>query len=467
MTRSARAAAAALSALLVAMASAAADEPPAPEASGALSWIDSDKLDLVGVLAARVPVATCGPYEAVVDASAVTAIRKTTAEATFLVEQVGYRLELGARRSLPDRGAVTFGVEERGAVLVDAAGRARVRLVTAGWETQGARLAVGPSGWSGGIEGGVAISHDAVDVTGSLGGRVRWLHPVGSLLVGVDGDADALLGVDRGADVSAGALAELPLGGDRRLGLTLRWLHGRNPLGLLTDGVMAGFDVTQGIAAPAARPVPPEVSGLVAGGGGDASALARLLVRVASAPFLQGTFVAAEVDANVLTASTGNELFYLYDAGVAHPVGRLIAGGWFYHRSNHLLDHPNDTVTSINVFEGGIETPGYGKAEPGLPLGAAGGLDARLRAGWLASSAFGEDVRYNVRGGLRWSSPDLSPDVRLYVAFEFESGDADRAIAAIGTSLPRGWDVRIETRHEEQLFGREDRSLMGVATLYF
>jgi len=27
--------------------------------------------------------------------------------------------------------------------------------------------------------------------------------------------------------------------------------------------------------------------------------------------------------------------------------------------------------------------------------------------------------------------------------------------------------VRIETRHEEQLFGREDRSLMGVATLYF
>lgn len=466
MRRSALLAPAALSALLVA-ASAVAAEPPAPEASGALSWIDSDKLDLVGVLAARVPVVSAGPYEAVVDARAVTAIRKTTAEATFLVEQVGYRLALGARRALAERGAMTFGVAERGAVLVDAEGRARVRLVTAGWETQGARLASGPSGWSGGVEGGVVLSHDAIDVTGSLGGRVRWLHPVGSFLVGVDGDVDALLGADGGTDASGGVLAELPLGGDRRLGLTLRWLHGRNPLGLGTDGVMAGFDVTQGIAAPAARPVPPDVSGLLAGGGGDQSALSRLLVRVASSPFLQGTFVAAEVDANVLTASTGNELFYLYDAGVAHPVGRLIAGGWFYHRSNHLLDHANDAVTSINVFEGGIETPGYGKAEPGLPLGRAGGLDARLRAGWLASSAFGEEVRYNVRGGVRYSSPDLSPDVRLYAAFEFEAGDADRAIAAIGTSLPRGWDVRIETRHEEQLFGREDRSLMGVATLYF
>src|SRR5262249_6668977 len=144
MRRPALLASAALAALLVAITRAAAEEPPAPEASGALSWIDSDKLDLVGVLQARVPLATAGQYEAVVDASAVPAIRKTRAEATFLVEQVGYRLEIGARRAFERRGAATFGIAERGAVLVDAPGRARVRLVTAGWESQGARLAVGP-----------------------------------------------------------------------------------------------------------------------------------------------------------------------------------------------------------------------------------------------------------------------------------------------------------------------------------
>src|SRR5262245_51719106 len=103
MRRARRAAAVALAALLAAPC-AAADEPPSPEAAGELSWIDSDRLDLVGVLAARVPVVVCGPYEAVVDASAVTAIRKTTAHATFLVEQIGYRLELGARRALERSG---------------------------------------------------------------------------------------------------------------------------------------------------------------------------------------------------------------------------------------------------------------------------------------------------------------------------------------------------------------------------
>jgi hypothetical protein len=452
----------------LALAAPARSQEPAPEARGALAWIDSDRLDLVGILEARVPLAATGGWSVFVDAQAVTAIREPTANFTFLVEEVDYRLAFEASRPIGRAGAITIGAAERGATLVDDVGSARVRVATFAWEAPGFRRAAGPDGWTGRLEAGAVAEHRGLDAVATARGDLRYLHRLGAVRLGFDAAVDALIGDDGGTDLTAGPRLEFDLGQDRRAGLYARWLRGRNPLGLKTDGLVVGFDVAQGSSAGASRPTPPEVSGLFAGGAGDAGrGTVRLLVRVALPPFAGSTAVEAEVDGNVLTAPDGNDLYYLYDAGIARAWGPFKAGGWFYHRSNHLLNGVNPTVASINVLEGGIESGGWARAEPGIALGRAGGIDFRVRAGWLIDSSFGEDDRWHARAGARWASPAWGGAVRGYVSAMLERGDVSASSYAVGLLLPRGWDVRAEARHDEQLYSADRRALLGLATLYF
>jgi hypothetical protein len=448
-----------------------ADDPPSPEVTASLAALHSDRLDLAGWLRARAPLVQVGGFSVVLDVEAVTAIERTAADFTFLVDEVDYRLGFGARHPLGSAGAVDFGLSERGAVRVDEPGRARLRMATIAWESPGYRHAFGPSGWNGRVEVGGVLGRSGIDAYATARAQVRWLRRAGRVRFGADADVDALIGRDRGTDVLIGPRVEFPLGDDRRIGLYARWLHGGHPLGLKTDGVLLGFDFAQGIDARASRPTPPEVSGLVAGGGGDGGrATARLLVRVASPPFSGGTNIEAEVDANLLTAHDGNDLFYLYDVGASHPIGSWRVGGWFYHRSNHRLEGFNPTVTSLNVLEAGVETEGYGRGDPGVPLGRlgrAGGIDLRVRAGWLISNGFGEDARWHARAAARWTSPEIARDLRALVESAWEGGARGGTSYAAGLLLPRGWQVRVELRHDEQLYSDDRRALLGTATLYF
>ncbi len=452
----------------LALAAPARSQEPAPEAKGALAWIDSDRLDLIGILEARVPLATTGGWSVFIDAQAVTAIREPTSNFTFLVDEVDYRLAFEASRSIGRAGAVTVGAGERGATLVDDVGSAVVRVATVAWEAPRFRQAAGPDGWSGRVEAGAVLQHRGLDAVATGRGDLRYLHRVGTVRLGFDAAVDALIGGDGGSDLTAGPRLEFDLGEDRRAGLYARWLRGRNPLGLKTDGLVVGFDIAQGSAASAGRPTPPEVSGLLAGGAGDGGRGAvEFLVRVALPPMAADTRVEAEVDANVLTAPDGNDLFYHYDAGVAHAWGPFTAGGWFYHRSNHLLNGVNPTVASLNVLEGGIETAGWARPEPGVALGRAGGIDFRVRAGWLIDSTFGENDRWHARAGVRWAGPAWGGAVRAYAEAHLERGDVSASSYAVGLLLPRGWDVRAEARHDEELYSSDRRALLGIATLYF
>ncbi len=123
-------------------------------------------------------------------------------------------------------------------------------------------------------------------------------------------------------------------------------------------------------------------------------------------------------------------------------------------------------MTSINALEAGIESAGWNRAEPAGAIGRAGVLDARLRAGWLIDSAFGEDAHWHARGGLRWASLPLGA-ARIYVGVELERGDVSASAYAAGALLPRGWDVRVEVRHDEQLFSVDPRARLVVATLRY
>jgi hypothetical protein len=442
----------------------------APYAEGSLAWIASDRLDLVGTVAAELPFAQVGLWRLFASVRAVTAIENATSNFTFLVDQVSYGGFLGARRELGNRGAFEVFAGEQGFVLVDAPGSARVRLVGAAWESRDFHRASAAFGWSGRASLAALVAHRGVDAVLAATGAVRFMGRAtrdGRIAVGADAATETLIGTDGGADITVGPRVEFDLGADRRFGVFVRWLHGGNPLGLGTDGVLAGFDVAGGVRPGGARATPPEIAGLCAAGAGDRGrGLLRVDLRAASPPFLRGTYLEIEVDGNVLTSDETNDLFYIYDVGVAHPIASWRAGAWFHHRSNHVLNDVNDGVTSINVLEIGVESAGWNRAEAGVALGRAGALDAQVRAGWLIDSAFGEDARWHARGAARWASPALGP-ARLYVSFGLERGDVSGSAYAFGALLPRGWDVSVEFLHDEQLFSVERRARLAIATLRY
>lgn len=441
-----------------------------PVAKGSLAWIASDRLDLVGGVAAELPLAEVGAWRVFASLEAVTAIEKSDANFTFLVDQVSYAASFGARRPMGDSGAIEIFGGEQGAMLVDAAGRARVRAIGVAWESRDHHRAFGPFGWSGRAAVAGVVEDHGVSAVATVSGEVRYIGPIGGerkVGLGVVGDVNALFGDDDGVDYTIGPRLELDLAGDRRMGIFVKWLHGGNPLGLATDGVLAGFDFAEGSHAEGARVTPPEISGSSSAGVGSGSrGLARIDIRVASPPFLRGTYAEIAVDGNVLTASDVNDLVYLYDVGVAHPFASWRAGGWFHHRSNHVLDGVNPTVTSINVLEGGVESSGWDRALPGGPSGGWGALDAQLRAGWLINSAFGEDADWHARAGVRWASPVLGA-VRLYVTARLERGDVGGSAYAAGVMWPRGWDLRLEVLHDEQLYAADRRTGLAVVTLRY
>jgi hypothetical protein len=441
-----------------------------PYAEGSLAWIASDRLDLVGTVAAELPFAQVGSWRLFTSVRAVTAIERASSNFTFLVDQVSYGLHVGARRELAGHGAVEVFAGEEGFVLVDAAGAARVRLLGAAWESRDYHRASGAFGWSGRASLAAVVEHRDVDAVAVATGSVRFLGRAtrgGRVAIGADATTDALVGKDGGVDLSIGPRVEFDLGADRRFGVFVRWLHGGNPLGLGTDGVMAGFDVAEGVRPGGARPTPPEIAGLCAAGAGDGGrGLATVELRVASPPFFRGTSFEIEVDGHVLTSDDANDLFYLYDVGVAQPFAAWRAGVWFHHRSNHVVNELNATVTSINVLEAGVESAGWNRAEPGVALGRAGAIDAQVRAGWLIDSTFGEDASWHARGGVRWSSPELG-SARIYVSIGLERGDVAGSTYALGTLLPRGWDLRVEVLHDEQLFSVDRRARVAVATLRY
>lgn len=448
---------------------AAADET-GPSAEGSLAWIDSDRLDLVGTVAAELPLFQAGRWRVFTALGAVTAMEKSATEFTFLVDRVSYTARFGARVPLARGGSIEVFAGEVGYVLVDTEGRARVRIAGAAWESPSFRLASRAFGWSGRAWLAAVVEDQGIEATATAGGAVRYIARIAeSGRAGFGGDAtvDALIGDDGGTDLTIGPRFEYDLGGDRRFALFARWLRGENPLGLNEDGWMAGFEFAEGVHPEGARSVPPEIAGLAAAGAGTGSrGLARVDIRVQTPPFLAGTYGEIEVDGSVLTAEDVNDLFYVYDVGVAHPIASWRTGLWFHHRSNHIVDAANPIVTSINVLEGGVESAGWNRAEPGIPFFRLGAIDAQLRAGWLIDSAFGEDVGWHAQGGVRWASPPMGVS-RIYAEARLERGDVSGSAYAIGALLSRGWDVRVEVRHDEQLFSADRRAHLAVATLRY
>jgi hypothetical protein len=149
-------------------------------------------------------------------------------------------------------------------------------------------------------------------------------------------------------------------------------------------------------------------------------------------------------------------------------VGHYLTGAYFLHRSNHQLAEPNDIVTSLNVLEAGMETREWYRIGPRPLRHAWGTLDWRGRLGYLIDSSFGEDVRWHLRGGLRWTPPvRLGRGTYPFVALWIETGDVERRIYSAGLSLPPAWDLELRYLVDEQLFSTDRDALLVVGRYGF
>jgi hypothetical protein len=323
-------------------------------------------------------------------------------------------------------------------------------------------VAAGASFFGREIDGGVVARCD---------GRATWA--AGRYTVGLDVVVDALAhdsGVD--ADLEIGPRWDVPWGPDLRVSLYARYLRSRHPLSLGVTGILAGFEVVQGerpsAGPPEDRPAIADgrISGALEAGASLAGRpLGGLRMKVFTPPIGSTIRMTLDVDGAAVTADDTGDLYWRYAAGVEATRGRLVIGGWYYHRSNHRLGEPNDVVTSQDVVEGGLETASWDRAVDGK-VGRWGLLDGRARVGWIRDGSFGDGVGWNARGGIRWAAP-VGVRARPYLAAEAEEGDVRNRAYSAGVLLPRGFDVLVGWRSDDQAFRADDAGWIATVTARF
>jgi hypothetical protein len=451
---------------------AAGDSDGAPthgRAGGRIAWLVPGDPDLVGDTWAELSFGGSETDRAYFLVDSRLTIEKADSDLTFDVRDLHYELELGWRRAM-HRGALSVYLGQRGKQNVDADGQAFVQYAGVGFESRGFRADPGAGAprlaWR--LSGGPVFKERETDAQFAARGDARLglgTIPGAKWPVVLDARMDGLVHAGRFlVDLSAGPRVVLPTGTGRNASLFAHYQRSRNPLGLDEDAWLLGFQYEEPHEVREPRGETPEIDGFLAFGGGEGRLAGRFLIRFASPELGRRISAVFLLDGNILTADDTGELYYRYHLGLQRPMGRGIAGVYFYHRSNHQLAEPNDTVTSINVLEAGVDTPGWDR-----PVGPRDRrrvvLDGSLRGGYLVDSSFGEEERWHVRGGARVAFPLGRAGVAPYLLVELEDGDVQRQRYALGVDLPSGIDLRAEYRDDDQYFG-EDRTAAVVTAGY-
>ena len=439
-------------------------------------WILADDLDLIGDLWVDLPLVVVGPGDLHVAIDTRTTIERADSSLTFALRDLVYDVEIGWRTRRARTGVVlgpTLG--QRGRERVDADGQPWVRWLGATIGSPGAspllpfparRRAV--AGWA---TLGAVFDERETEADAVLRGATRWRPAARKSSWArrwyLDARLDGLVdGTDLEADFEIGPGLDFDVGDRSRVGFFLRYLHADNPLGAGTSGMLLGFEYEGEPAGPvgavAARPA---IDGVVGTGWGEDGRLAaQLLLRFLSPAFLHRYHGVARVDANVLTAEDTGDLFYLWEVGIERSLDLGVAGVYLYHRSNHELAEPNETITSLNVIDFGIASPNADRPGARRPRSRGGSIDGSAHAGVLLDSSFGEDRRWHVRGSARWSLP-LGPRIEPYLRAEVEAGDVERAAVAIGASVSPACDLEVQFRTDDQ-YASDDRELVLALARY-
>ncbi len=436
----------------------AADDPQRPTAGGRLIWDSDDELDLLGDLWVDVVQPMHGDHSLFFALDLRTTIEKATSDLTFMLRDLEYDAHAGWRVGRRWLGGSHFSIfaGERGKANVDSDGWPYVDYIGCGLESDGRKRL----SWD--IAAGAVVRKRDIDADLVVRGSAAVLFSRYVAELKVDGLID---GGDFLYDLSGGPGVIIPTRAGNGMKFFLHYQRSRNPLGIGHDAVLAGYEYAGGAKVFAG---PPEIGGVVSlGAGAEERIVARLLVRFLTPVLGRDLRISFDVDANVLTAQELDELYYLYDLGMVRPLGGSVVGVYYYHRSNHQLSVPNDTVTSINVLEAGIETDGWRARVGHSQTSGWGAIEAMARFGYLLDSAFGEERRWHVRGGIRWSPPFKPGPLLPFLSIEAEAGDIERQIYAAGVAIAEFYSCQLEFRNDAQLFGEDRTALLLLGSYSF
>jgi hypothetical protein len=419
--------------------------------AAAIYWFSGEELDYVGRMQVNLPWVSASGHRFETALVAATNIEGTASDLTLLVRDLDYRIRFAW--SPPQAEALSIELGQWGRERVDDFGQPALRWAGAGWASAGVRDFRSGSWIS--VRGGVVFDERQLDADTVLFLKTGWRMKNGlffdlsvdAMTDGSNIDSDGQIGVGYGWQIGNG----------RKFAAALRRLWSGTPLGLGEDGWLLGLEIGEALRGEVDDlAAGPQIWGETAWGLGEDSALGRFQLGVSSPAFTDGGWMAVLfVDANVLTADETNDIYYFYHLGIERPIrDRYRTGFWLYHRSNHRLATPGDTITSLNTLETGIESPGWQRA--GVPDRR---LTYRARLGLVINSSFGDKYDPVVRGGAMWRFLEAgrSPFVRL----EGEAGSVDRITAAAGMSFRRRWELRLEYRRDDQWF-REDPDVWAV-----
>jgi hypothetical protein len=391
---------------------------------------------------------------------------------TFEVRDLQYRLSLGWRGRpgwAGNRGLSAY-VAQRGRENVDREGQPWVQYVAAGLESPAfrdrrARRGAGPAlDWR--IAAGPVLDEREVEADAVFEGESRWwLGPAGFAhgALALELEWDALVGDGFDPDYAFGPRFAFAVPGGRTAALYLHYAGASNPLGSEESLWLLGFAYEEGETATDRGLAPPQIDGRASLGAGEGRLAGELGLRFFGPRFRGAWYPAVRVQGNILTADDTGDLWYVYAVSLERTAGAWIAGGGFYHRSNHVLAEPNDLVTSLDVLEGGLESASWHAPAGRSPRW----LDGFVRAGWLASSSFGEERRWHLRGGARLSLPASGGWPEPYLIAEGETGDIRRASVAVGIAPAADLEVEIGYRDDEQLFSSDREATLAVVRYAF
>ncbi|ANM28974.1 hypothetical protein ABI59_04215 [Acidobacteria bacterium Mor1] len=444
-----------------------------PIGRGTVLWSFDDELDAIGVMAVDAPLRIGPRHSFYFGLSTRTSILQANSE-SFLVQDLDYTAEVGVRQwrtgSAGLRVAAFAG--QQGTQQIDRDGQPWVRYAGASAESDGFRRQEPGFQWRG--RGAVVVDEREVEADGLLQGSLRYRFGNGRnrrVVFGLEAEVDALIdGSEDLADWSIGPSVGLKLRGNRFIRLFAHYQESKNPLGLGVDGAIVGIDFSEGDPGGGRRLSPPDLRGHVSGGAGDDGRLAgRFVLELLTPSFgesgdYRGVFL---VDSHVLTAEDTGEAYWFYHLGVERARDDHVIGAYLYHRSNHALAEPNDRITSINVLEVGIETDRWDR--PGTRWSDApyGVFDARARVGWVINSSFGEDRRYHVRGGVRWTAPVGPGRTKPFLLVELEDGDVKRRRYAAGLATGSHSEVLLEFRNDEQYFAADQTAVVLLGSFEY
>jgi hypothetical protein len=434
-------------------------EPQRPTAGGRLIWDSHEELDLLGDLWVDLVQPLRDDHALFFALDLRTTIEKASSDLTFKLRDLDYGASAGWRMSRSWLGGSYFSLlaGQRGKANVDREGWPFIDYIGCGLDS-GDR-----DRFSWNIAAGAVVRKRDIeaDLVVRGGAKLLFSRYVAELKTEglIDGD-DFLF------DITGGPGIIIPTRAGSSMKFFLHYQRSRNPLGIGHDAVLAGYEYAGGETA---LDGPPEISGIVSLGGGasEERIAARLMLRFLTPPLARDIRISFDVDANVLAARDVEELYYLYHLGLERPLGGSVVGLYYYHRSNHQIADPNDTVTSINVLETGIETADWRLAGGDEPSSRWGGLETRARFGYLLDSAFGEDRRWHVRGGVLWRPPFRMGRLSPYLSVEAEAGDVERQLYVLGVAIADYFSCQLEFRNDQQFFGEDRTALLLLGSYSF